>query len=70
MITSAANRGWPDDVPIDGDHEQVGLTAASVVRPHKIATFDDHHATALGRLDPDRLAVVLAHVHRALGYAA
>ncbi|WP_374944858.1 type II toxin-antitoxin system PemK/MazF family toxin [Sphingomonas sp.] len=62
MITSAANRGWPDDIAIEGDYAEVGLTAPSVIRPHKVATLDGDHATLLGRLDPERLAAVMSHI--------
>jgi len=39
MITSAENRGWPDDVRIS-DLRTAGLPAPSIVRPAKIATVD------------------------------
>ena len=38
MITAAANRGWPDDVPID-DHAAAGLPIPSIVRTAKVATI-------------------------------
>lgn len=66
MITSAANRGWPDDVAIDEGFREVGLTARSVIRPHKLATLDTDHATYLGTLDPARLAAVTGSVRRTL----
>ena|ERR1700722_16875202 len=47
MIMSAANRGWPDDVPI-ANLETAGLPAASVIRPVKIATVDAAVADRLG----------------------
>lgn len=39
MITSADNAGWRTDIPI-ADVGAAGLTAASVIRPAKIATVD------------------------------
>jgi mRNA interferase MazF len=49
MITSAANRGWPDDVPIS-DPSVAGLPIPSIVRPAKIATIDARDAARLGSL--------------------
>jgi mRNA interferase MazF len=57
MITSAANRGWPDDVGIS-DLRAAGLPAPSIVRPAKIATVDARDAQRLGALPhADREAV-------------
>jgi mRNA interferase MazF len=57
MITSAENRGWPDDVRIS-DLRATGLPAASIVRPAKIATVDAGDAQRLGTLPiADREAV-------------
>lgn len=39
MITSAENAGWPCDIPLSAGHE-TGLSAASVIRPWKLATVD------------------------------
>lgn len=49
MVTSAENRGWPDDVAIP-DHRAAGLPAPSLVRCAKIATIEARDAEALGRL--------------------
>ena len=49
MITSAENRGWPDDVRIS-DLRTAGLPAPSIVRPAKIATVDARDAQRLGTL--------------------
>jgi mRNA interferase MazF len=49
MITSAENRGWPDDVGIS-DLDAAGLPAPSIVRPAKIATVDARDAQRLGIL--------------------
>jgi mRNA interferase MazF len=57
MITSAANRGWPDDVPVS-DLAVAGLPIASIVRPAKIATIEARDAEPLGSLPPaDRNAL-------------
>jgi mRNA interferase MazF len=49
MITSAENRGWPGDVPIESA-AAAGLPAPSIVRTSKIATIDRSIAEPLGRL--------------------
>ena len=49
MITSAANKGWAEDVEIT-DLEQAGLPVPSVVRPAKIATIEAKEAAKLGVL--------------------
>ncbi|MBK7250018.1 MAG: type II toxin-antitoxin system PemK/MazF family toxin [Gammaproteobacteria bacterium] len=69
MITSAGNRGWPEDVPVS-DLGSAGLPAASVVRPAKIATIDAADAQKLGRLPAVTLRKVLAHVAVNLGLRA
>jgi mRNA interferase MazF len=58
MITSAANRRWPDDVAIEQEHEACGLPAPSLVRTAKVATIEARVADALGRLDDARMAEV------------
>lgn len=59
MVTSAENRGWPDDVAIT-DHAAAGLPVASLIRCAKIATIEARDAEKLGRADE-------ADVQRALG---
>ncbi len=60
MVTSAANRGWPADVPVS-DLAKAGLPAASVVRPAKIATIGATDADVIGALPlPDRIRVTAA----------
>lgn len=49
MITSAANRGWPGDVPIE-DLVAAGLPTPSLVRTAKIATIEAGSAEPLGSL--------------------
>jgi mRNA interferase MazF len=61
MITAAANRGWPEDVPID-DHAAAGLPIPSIVRTAKIATIAAPDAHSLGVLPPQasvRVAQIL-----------
>ena len=50
MITSAANRGWPDDVSLADDHRAIGLPVPSIVRSAKIATIEAAHAERIGKL--------------------
>ena len=52
MVTSVANRGWPDDVVVS-NLATAGLPAASVVRPAKIATIEARDAERLGHLPPE-----------------
>lgn len=66
MITSADNRGWPDDVPLDEDYANAGLPAPSLIRPAKIATIDAAVATRLGRIDAERLARTMAVIRASL----
>jgi mRNA interferase MazF len=47
MITSAANRGWPGDVPVS-DLEAAGLPIPSIIRVAKIATIEARDAEKLG----------------------
>ena len=65
MITSAANRGWPDDVPID-DLAAAGLPAPSVIRTAKIATIEASDATRLGTVQPAVLRSVARPLARHL----
>ena len=66
MITSAENRGWPNDVAIV-DLDAAGLPVASVVRTAKIATIDVRDAQPLGKLRPRTRAEVMRHVAQTLG---
>lgn len=63
MITSAAHRSWPLDVPI-GDLDAAGLPAPSTVRM-KLFTLDDRlierRAGTLGPEDVSRVRASLAH---------
>jgi mRNA interferase MazF len=64
MITSAANRGWADDVPIS-NLAMAGLPVASVIRCAKIATLEADDAERIGRLpraDQNKAAKRVAHI--------
>jgi len=50
MITSAANRGWPGDVPLVDQHADAGLPVPSIIRTSKIATIEARAADRIGRL--------------------
>jgi mRNA interferase MazF len=67
MITSAANRGWPGDVSLEDDFDEVGLPVPSVVRTSKIATIEARHAGRIGRLGPKRWAEVATALRSHLG---
>jgi mRNA interferase MazF len=63
MITSAANRPWPGDVPLLEAHRECGLPVPSRIRTTKIATIEAGAAGRLGHLPPallDRVRGVLA----------
>jgi mRNA interferase MazF len=62
MITAAANRGWPEDVPID-DHAASGLPIPSIVRTAKIATIAAVDAQLLGVLPAEATARVAQILH-------
>jgi len=68
MITSAENRGWPDDVAITAP-ARAGLPAPSVIRPMKIATIDAADATRLGTISETLREKVLRRVRKQLGTA-
>ncbi len=58
MITSAENRGWPDDVSLVDRYAECGLKIPCVIRCAKIATFEETHAGRIGRLPDDLLVDV------------
>ena len=66
MITSAANRGWPDDVPV-ADLRRAGLPVPSVIRSAKIATIDASDASKLGRISAAQLRRVTGQIRQKLG---
>jgi mRNA interferase MazF len=65
MITSAANRSWPHDCPIE-DHAAVGLPIPSVVRPAKIATIEARDAEVVGRASDHLYAQVMHEISNLL----
>ena len=65
MITSADNRGWPDDVAVS-DLPTAGLPAPSVVRCAKIATIDARDAQRIGRLASLDRAKIATRLRRTL----
>ncbi len=66
MITSAENRGWPDDLPISRLAD-AGLPAPSVIRPAKIAMIEAAQALRLGRISADLRRQVMGRIGKALG---
>lgn len=70
MITGAANRAWPHDVPIGDDHETLGLPIPSVIRPAKIASVDASCIDPVSRLPAELMARVDAEIAAILGSGA
>ena len=66
MITSAENRGWPDDVPIT-NLKLAGLPAPSVIRSAKIATIYASDASKLGRVSADQVRRITGKIRQRLG---
>ena len=56
MITSAENRPWADDVPLN--FASAGLPAPSVVRVSKIATIEASDAVGLGKVSDQELGKI------------
>ncbi|MFG1346369.1 type II toxin-antitoxin system PemK/MazF family toxin [Xanthobacter autotrophicus DSM 431] len=69
MITSAENRPWPGNVPLEADYRQTGLSAPSVIRPCKITTIEARLAEPIGAMSPAALRKVDAEVRRLRGFA-
>ena len=65
MITSAENRGWPEDIPVTA-LAGAGLPVPSVIRPVKIATIEARDAEALGKVGPAVLDQVRRRVAEVL----
>ena len=68
MITSAKNRGWPDDVPV-ADLKMAGLPVPSLIRCAKIATIDASAASKLGRVPASQSRLVTGRLLQGLGAA-
>ncbi len=58
MITSAQNKAWPKDVPVE-NLKQAGLPSPSVVRVVKIATIEALDASKIGSLTSSQLNEVI-----------
>ena len=67
MITSAANRGWPDDISLENRFAECGLRIPCVIRTAKISTIEAGQARKLGALPADLLAAVRARITHHLG---
>ena len=65
MITSAENRGWPGDVPVE-NLKMAGLPVPSLIRSAKIATIDASDASKLGRLPAAQAGLVTGRLIEAL----
>ena len=63
MVTSAANPGWPDDIPV-GDLVSADLPKPSVIRPAKVATVEVARCEYRGRLAGETVEVLLAALRR------
>ena len=68
LITSAENRGWPDDVPV-ANLKLAGLPVPSLIRSAKIATIDASDASKLGRVAAAQLRRVTSKIRQRLGAA-
>jgi mRNA interferase MazF len=66
MITSAANRPWPGDVPIPAG-QATGLPVMSIIRTAKIATVDADKLQVRGQAPVTELRLVLAQIRETLG---
>ena len=65
MITSAENRGWPGDVPVE-NLKMAGLPVPSLIRSVKIATIDASDASKLGRVPAAQVRLVTGRLIEAL----
>ncbi len=68
MITSAENRGWPDDVPVT-NLKMAGLPSPSLIRSAKIATIDAADASKLGQVSAAQLRLVTGKLIQGMGAA-
>ena len=66
MITSAENRGWPDDVPV-ANLKMAGLPVPSLIRCAKIATIDASDASKLGQVSTAQVRRVTGRLVQGLG---
>ena len=68
MITSAENRGWPDDVPVT-NLKMAGLPFPSLIRSAKIAAIDAADASKLGQVSAAQLRLVTGKLIQGMGAA-
>ena len=68
MVTSAENRGWPDDVPVT-NLKMAGLPSPSLIRSAKIATIDAADASKLGQVSAAQLRLVTGKLIQGMGAA-
>lgn len=66
-ITSAANRGWPDDISLEERFDECGLRIPCVIRTAKIASLEAARASKVGQLPVDLLNVLQARIASYLG---
>ena len=69
MITSAQNRPWPGDVPVN-NLAAAGLPVPSVIRTAKIATIEASDAAKLGKVPPALFRQVARRLGQILGFDA
>ena len=69
MITSAENRGWPGDVPVN-NLATTGLPVPSVIRTAKIATIEASDATRLGKISRALVRQVANRLRQELGFGS
>ena len=69
MITSAQNRSWPGDVPVN-NLTAAGLPAPSVIRTAKIATIEASDAARLGKIPPALFRQVARRLGQELGFGS
>ncbi len=65
MVTSAENRGWPDDVPV-ANLTLAGLPSRSIIRSAKIATIKASDASKLGRVSAAQVKRVTGKIKQRL----
>lgn len=68
MITSAANRPWPGDLPLGDRYADAGLPAPSIIRPCKLATIEARHAEPLGQIKECLMREVANAIKGYLGF--
>lgn len=67
MITSAANKGWPDDLSLEDRYGECGLRIPCVIRTAKISSLEAASASKVGRLPADLLVELRAKLAEHLG---